>query len=87
MKSFIKRVIRSFGYELRRYTPLFDSEAQLIRSLDYQDVDLVVDVGANEGQFGLKLIEAGYSGDIISVEPLSLAYEVLKRNAQNIAIG
>ena len=38
------------------------------------ELDLIFDVGANTGQYGKKIRKAGYSGTIISFEPISSAY-------------
>jgi FkbM family methyltransferase len=66
--------------------------AKLIRRLE---IDLVIDVGANIGQFGSEIRAAGYSGRILSIEPLSEAYLELSNRAKrdgkwatiNCAIG
>jgi len=45
--------------------------------LERRQVDLVLDVGANIGQFAQRLREAGFRGRIVSLEPLSEAHEAL----------
>lgn len=52
---------------------------KLLRSLG---VEMVVDVGANGGQFGKELRDSGYRGQILSVEPLSTAYARLRSRAE-----
>jgi FkbM family methyltransferase len=43
-----------------------------------QESDLVIDVGANKGQFIKKLIDINYKNNIIAVEPTNEAFEYLK---------
>ena len=58
-------------------------------------VNLVLDVGANEGQFALNLRNLGYEGKIMSFEPLSTVFQILSRravkdpnwNTYNLALG
>lgn len=42
-------------------------------------VDLVLDVGANVGQFARSLIDVGWTGRIVSFEPMSEPYAALQR--------
>lgn len=44
-------------------------------------IDLVLDVGANIGQFAKILRKAGYAGEIVSFEPLSTSFARLARSA------
>jgi FkbM family methyltransferase len=77
IKRFLKRCFRALGWRLTRYRASTCAELQLSTLLKWKDVDLVLDVGANIGQFGQCLREHGYHGRIVSFEPLSRAYEVL----------
>ena len=56
---------------LRRQRRLAEEarDAHLEWLLDALDVDLVLDVGANRGQFGTGLRELGYAGPLVSFEP------------------
>jgi FkbM family methyltransferase len=72
-------VLRPAGVQLVRNQHVPDS--QLVRLLNQHSIDTVLDVGANTGQTGQKLIDYGYDGRIISFEPLSDAYEILLRHA------
>ena len=77
IKRFLKRGLRALGWRLSRYRASTCPELQLTTLLKWKGVDLVLDVGANIGQFGRELREHGYRGRIVSFEPLSRAYGVL----------
>ena len=47
------------------------------------NVNLIFDVGANAGQFGVLLREIGFDGKIVSFEPLSDARECLLNISRN----
>lgn len=75
------------GYDIVRYP--------LTRYLLEREINVVLDVGANTGQYAQELRELGYMGRIVSFEPLSEAYEKLSMFASadsamdtmNVAIG
>lgn len=80
-KSLIKKTLLSMGITVRRYSIFADHFALLIRYLDRCGVDLLVDVGANDGEFAKTVRAAGYRGKIISLEPIEEVYRSLVLSA------
>jgi FkbM family methyltransferase len=78
LKKIVKKLSRSLGIDLKRYNIQTSEAAKMQRLLAYHNIDLVFDVGANIGQYAKLLRELGYSGRIVSFEPLSSAYSQLK---------
>jgi FkbM family methyltransferase len=71
------------GYQLMpKWRAKSYEQAQLVRRLlDSREIDLVLDVGSNTGQFGNWIrLHCGYCGNIVSVEPVDAAYRILERN-------
>ena len=58
-----------------------DADERRARLLDSERIDLVLDVGANVGQYGMRLRSNGYQGLIVSFEPYLQAYRQLERTA------
>jgi FkbM family methyltransferase len=81
----IKAAGRRFGVELLRFNATNSLDAARPLVLRDQGVDLVVDVGANEGQWARELRAEGYRGTIVSFEPLSAAHTRLARTARGDA--
>ena len=53
----------------------------LIDFIENREIDLVIDVGANVGQFGESLRTNGYKGKIVSFEPIEAAFKILSQKA------
>lgn len=53
----------------------------LVRTLGWLDVDTILDVGANIGQYGSGIQASGFSGRIVSCEPLPDAFAQLEHRA------
>lgn len=72
-KSLVRRMLRRLGYDAHRHIPVLSPSAQQAAIFRSRAINLVLDVGANAGQFGRALREAGYRGRIVSFEPLESA--------------
>ena len=85
MKSSLKDALRSLaeatGLEVRK-TSVYTSQKLRHHLLFSQlHIDLVLDVGANTGQFARQCRAAGYNGKILSFEPSASAHAALLRSA------
>ena len=80
-----KKIAAMFGYEMIRTSQLAyrDINSHLIALFKQLDINCVLDVGANMGQYAHNLRRAGYQGLIISFEPIRECYEHLKKQADN----
>src|SRR5581483_4796413 len=92
IKRLLNALAKRFGYRIDSY----DHLAKLMQSsgcdnwlerrsllMQARDVDCVLDVGANVGQYARSLRVNGFKGQIISFEPLKSAFEKLRGAAQH----
>lgn len=77
MKKLVRKVARKIGFEITRHRPSDSASAQLVKAFEAAGVNMVFDIGANEGQFAKEIREYGYCGKIVSFEPLSSARKKL----------
>ena len=88
-KAFVRGVARRSGLAWPAH------KNHSARLLQRYEVDVVLDVGANNGQYGRELISMGWKRRLISFEPLSVAWQKLQANArphpnwfaENMALG
>ena len=74
----IKRYLNSlFGIELMRYPT--DELHRRIALLKHHKIDVILDIGANIGQYGCEMRNLGFTGKIISFEPLKSAFSKLQK--------
>ena len=74
MKKFIKNLARRTGYDIL-HVPTDPIVRQQLDLLNRFGINLIFDIGANTGQFGLKMRELGFAGQIVSFEPLPDAFQ------------
>lgn len=82
-KQSIKQALNAMGIEAHRFQPETSPLARLMAALRTFDIDLVIDIGANDGQFAKELRAGGYSGRIVSFEPLTTAHRQLLQASKN----
>src|SRR5690242_8065586 len=77
-----RRLLRGATLDVIRYHPRSHPLARRMRLLATHGIDVVLDVGANIGQYGEELRRLGYRGRIVSFEPMSAAFAELQARAQ-----
>jgi FkbM family methyltransferase len=81
LKNVLKKILsKSFNNPLLiEFFALSIGNQNLIKLLQYHKVTKVFDVGANAGQYAETLFDLGYTGKIVSFEPLTEAHRILSR--------
>lgn len=76
-----RKILHRTGFTLRRDCPATHDGMALGAMLRRHNVDLVLDVGANRGQFAEEVLRCGYDGAIVSYEPLALPRSILLKKS------
>ncbi len=77
----IRTLVRKLGIDVVRY---YDSPTvRRMLLLSYHDINVIFDVGANEGQYAKQMRNMGYKGRIVSFEPLRAEFVKLRKNLEN----
>jgi FkbM family methyltransferase len=77
-----RRFLRSRGYDLAPFDAISHPDARRGFLIRREAIDLLIDVGANVGQFARGIRGLGYHGKMISYEPLSSAVRELEQKAR-----
>lgn len=85
IKNKCKKILNAVGLNVHKFNALSTAAGLLNQSLKYFEIDLVFDIGANEGQYAEQIISGGYKGKIYSFEPLTSAHLTLVKNSQNFS--
>lgn len=73
VRRLLRKSVRKTGFR-RQIAPTF------VDVMTRLNIDTVLDVGANDGDFGREIRDEGYTGRIISFEPNPLAFARLSKN-------
>lgn len=79
----LHKIADLFEYQLKRKRKLYNCQNTIKAIIDFYHIDLVIDVGANIGQFATDLRSNGYRGEIISFEPVKKSYCELAKKCVN----
>lgn len=77
IKERLKRILNILGYDVRRFPNGFSRKR--IDLLKSHGIEVLLDVGANRGNYGWMVRNTGYENQIISFEPLLAEFNELKR--------
>jgi FkbM family methyltransferase len=77
LKKSIFSFLRKKGIELKRYNLHTSEQALISHIVKHHNIDLVIDIGANVGDYVNDLYECGYKGSACSFEPVKEVYERL----------
>jgi FkbM family methyltransferase len=78
-KGPVQRSLAALGYELTPLNKPYD--AFVLGLIERQGVDVLVDVGANQGQYARRFRDRGFTGRIVSFEPMREAFDRLASEA------
>lgn len=79
----LRKYAWAIGLDISRYSPRAHVLSRRKRVLEHCQIDCLLDVGASVGQFARQMRNlCAYRGKIISFEPQSMPFGILKQNAE-----
>lgn len=83
IERFVRLSANRVGFDIKRYKDDSSEYARIVKMLNSHKINLVIDIGANRGQYAKLLRRYGYQGRILSFEPLKDAWNALQKISQN----
>ena len=83
LDNLTKAILRKAGYTLYRSSSPHSHLERRAKILNNYGIRLILDVGANTGQFAKSMRHIGYQHDIISFEPMLAPFTELERHCAN----
>ena len=95
IKRTIQRRVRALGYDISEYVEQSTLGSHLETLFARRAIDCVLDVGAHHGEYGRYLRRMGYTGAIVSLEPVAASFARLQEHcagdpawrAHHLALG
>lgn len=81
LSASLRRALRRLGYDIVRHQPGTAFSRLRSQLLLDRRVTVAVDVGASTGDYALALREQGFTGRIVSLEPLAVPFATLAHRA------
>ena len=82
MKTLLKKLAQRFGYDIQ-HLPTDPLVRQQFDLLNQYKINLIFDIGANKGQYALRMRKNGYKGRIVSFEPLPDAFRSISNQSSH----
>jgi|TARA_B110000093_G_C12815353_1_gene344568 FkbM family methyltransferase len=84
MKIKIILILSKIGFPISPILYFFKPNLKTrVKIMKNYNIDTILDIGANIGQYAIIMRGCKFNGKIISFEPLNKAYEKLKQNSKN----
>jgi FkbM family methyltransferase len=86
LRTGIRDLLRKLGWRLSRLDVSRDYELKRLKFISDLDISVLIDVGANTGQYARHIRKQGYRGSIHSFEPFADAFSALEQAAASDAM-
>lgn len=77
----VRKIMNPFKLDLKIFPDL--DLRRRIKLLNYYEINKILDVGANNGQYAEIVQKIGFKGEIISFEPVKSTFKILEKKANS----